>query len=489
MYMTVDRLYACIRRHIECGDLEGALRQIKTFVELIVADDGCTARVFSSKDLDALCMEIGRLSLQYIGGQAPVAEYDQKLTVWLATELYAAGGHTAVLQDLIEALPQRRHMVISTGIMGAIQRAVIEKRFAGYDVELVWAPEGALLEKLSWLQRELLRLRPQQVFLFNHHQDVVAVAAVQPELQAQLCYYHHADHQLALGVHLPHALHIDPHNMGFFNCRDALGVSGNVYLPMTVPDRGGRSQDWVFARDGMVTCSSGSLHKFETPYRYSYLEIVPQLLQTTGGKHVHIGPLSSVALGKIRAGIAAAGISLDKFIHVPLTPSVWQALLDHRVDVYLVSFPHGGGRASIEVMGSATPVVVHQHYRSRFLGGADMLYAEACAWENPSGLMEYLGKLSVLDIKRQSALARSHYEHHHRPELLNVALRSDFTNLPAHPIPLRRYIPDQLQCCLDGVGRVHWLLVRGRLFRRQMYRKWNVLPRLAAIFRKFILRR
>lgn len=489
MYMTVDRLQAQISRRIERGDLDGALNEIKTFVELIVADEGCAARVFSSRELDTLCTEIGRVSLQRLGGDVPTAGYDKELTIWLATELYAAGGHTAVLQDLIEALPQRRHVVISTGIMGATPRAGVEKRFAGLDVELVWIPEGTLLEKLMWLQRELLRLRPQQVFLFNHHQDIVAVAAAQPELQAQLRYFHHADHQLALGVHLPHALHIDPHNMGFFNCRDTLGVNDNVYLPMTVPDRGGRAEDWVFARDGMVTCSSGSLHKFETPYRYSYLEMVPQLLKTTGGKHVHIGPLSSVALGKIHAGIAAAGIAPDKFVHVPWVPSVWQALLDHRVDVNLVSFPHGGGRASIEVMGSATPVVVHQHYRSRFLGGADMLYPEAYAWETPSGLMEYLGGLDIMEIRRQSALARSHYEHHHRPELLRAALQSDFAVLPASPIPLRRYIQDQLQCCLDGFGRVHLYVLRVRVFRRQMYRKWNVLPRLAAIIRKFILRR
>ncbi len=53
-------------------------------------------------------------------------------------------------------------------------------------------------------------------------------------------FYHHGDHHLCLGVYLSHLEHIDPHPMGYHNCRDALGID-NTYIPLTVDDKGDRA--------------------------------------------------------------------------------------------------------------------------------------------------------------------------------------------------------------------------------------------------------
>ena len=470
MFHSTEELAAHVRLKLAQGKPESALGLIRDFVELICLDERFTARVFSSALLDELCQEIGRISLQTLMANKTGAPTSQNTVVYIATKLYMAGGHSAVLEDFIHAQPELGHIVFVTGIAGSPERTLVGKRFTRSNVKLLWVPSGGLMEKLLWVQGKLLEISPEKVFLFNHHEDVVAIAAVQPQLQKHLYYYHHADHQLALGVHLPHAVHIDIHNMGYFNCREAQHKADNFYLPLTIADQGERPRELQFMETGqLVTCAVGGQRKFEAPYRYSYAVLVPEILVGPVGKHIHIGPLSTATLQKIRGELEVRGIAQTQFIHIPWTANVWRALWEHRVDVYLVSFPYCGARAIVEAMGSSTPVIAHQNYHNSFLSGIDMLYPSAYAWSNPGDLLAHLGELTPDRLVEEGKLARAHYETHHHPALLQRALDNDFTSPVAQPIPLRKYVPDQLQCCLDEFDGWHLYMARVRQLTKRVY--------------------
>ena len=90
---------------------------------------------------------------------------------------------------------------------------------------------------------------------------------------------------------------------------------------------------------------------------------------------------------------------------------------DHRVDAYIVSFPIGGGRTSVEVMGSGTPIIVHQNYHSSFFGGAEIIYSEAFSWRYPEELYSCLISLDQETLIKQSSLSRRHYENYHTHQI------------------------------------------------------------------------
>jgi GT2 family glycosyltransferase len=134
-------------------------------------------------------------------------------------------------------------------------------------------------------------------------------------------------------------------------------------------------------------------------------------------------------------------------------------MIAHRVDLYVSSFPLGGGRAAVEVMGSGTPMVMHQGYASRFHGGADLAYPEALCWGTPGELHHHLQALTAESLAEQAANARRYYERYYTSDKLSQELtRIDEETPGLRPEPLRAYRPDAIQIYLDQVnlGFAYW---------------------------------
>lgn len=411
------------------GKLDSALHIIHDFVDRIITEPLCTSQIFASRDLDVLCQEIGKKSLvkKHINKiYASSAKVNQSTFTYIVTKLQKSGGHTQVIKDFIMARPQAKHIILSTEIEGKSEsNYVISLLAKDVSVEFEAAPKGSYLKRLIWLQQRLQEIEANDNYLFNHHQDSIAVAAIQPEMQIKASFYHHGDHHLCLGVHLKHLQHIDPHPMGYHYCRDELSID-NIYIPFAIDDKGVRSKNLGFKDDGLLTtCTAARSNKLEVPYYVNYVDVIPALLNVTGGKHIHIGRLSLWALYKIRKALKQKGLSKAKFIYVPWVPSVWVALHEFRVDLYIASFPYGGGITLIEAMGAGVPVALHKHIYSRVLSGIDLAYPSVFYWSDPERLFDFCANVSKNDLKTFSRLARMHFEQFHQFNILQDILLND----------------------------------------------------------------
>ena len=454
------------------GDVEAGLRVIYNSVEQIVTEPLCTAQVFASNDLDKACQAIGQISLRKLGITLPVkkVQRDKALYVYIVTRIQKSGGHTRVIQDFIKARPDAHHSLILTELAGPsdvefISQGLMKKQ-PGISIE---AAQGlGFHDRLAWLQKRLAELAPDHFYLFNHHQDSVAVAAVQPEMGLTGSFYHHGDHHLCLGVTLSFIGHIDIHQWGHNYCRHTLGLE-NTYVPLTVDDRGALPNNWAFMPQGrLTTCTVGRHNKVEAPYFIRYVELVPQLLKATGGTHVHIGQLTFWGLRRIRQGLKKLQVNPDRFVYVPWVPSVWEALQKYKIDFCIASFPYGGGITLIEIMGAGVPVAIHRHIYSRLLSTMDMAYPDVFTWRYPEELFAYCKTLTPAILQLNSQKARQHYEKHHRPSIL-----ADILNNKSKPPSIDADFSTGYDIKYDEWGK--WMegqLNLGRLAYRSLYRAY-----------------
>lgn len=465
---------------LDHGRINTALRLIHDFVERIVTEPICTAQVFASRDLDESCLRIGRRNLASL--VAPQFNLwpdcgSRPIVIYLVSRLQRSGGHSRLVQDFIREQPEKNHLILSTEIGGPSDKDYFSQIFAARkNVRFVRAPGGNFEARLVWLQSLLLISQAEHVYLFNHHQDCVAVAALVPELGLKGSFCHHGDHHLCLGVHLSHLAHIDLHPMGYHYCRNELGVD-NLYLPLTFEDKNCVPVQISLTPDrSLATATVARSNKVEIPYYVSYLDTVPRIIKATGGQHIHIGKLTPWALRRIHRELRKLGIQRERFVYIEWTPSVWQTLQQHQIDVYIASFPYGAGLTLIEAMGAGIPAIMHQHMYSRVLSGLELAYPEAFHWADPEDLLTYLTNLTPEKLEHEKKLSRLHYEKFHRPEILQAYLKNPASvELPVPPLA------SEFRPRLDEwAAWAETQLNFPRLLYRFTYRSWRRLRRWAS---------
>lgn len=416
------------------GDWPAMLMELSNTVIALLNDPRAKGLVFGSAELDRFCLAAGEMAARQLKLETPTAYHDH-IAVHLATELYdGQGGHSLALKDVIRARPDLTHVVLVTNLHG---RPLPLQAFAADlppTVQMLMAPPMNLNDKLQWLQLQLATLKPGLLTLFNHHYDVASVAAAQPGVAREIAYFHHADHDMALGVYLPHALHVDCTNLSFHKCQHFLGVHNAVYWPLTSPDQGVRPSH-VFMPEGQLrTCSHGSAGKFMAPARHDYFDVMLRRLAEVGGTHLHIGMLPDAVLQGFRNRLTEAGIDAARFQYQPPVRSLWGFLRDGDIDLCISSFPFQGAKGLVETQGAGLPVLIQQSSLSKHHSTRDLIYEEALWWETPDDFIRVLAAQTPDTLAEQARASRRFYELWHHPRELAYALNSAHRSAPCPPV-------------------------------------------------------
>lgn len=433
--MSIDNKYIQnIKILIASNKINRALREIQWLVLKVISDSRYTAAIYDSPELDQLCEKIGIRVADEIQNKKDLAtdNISKHSLVIVCSRLQASGGHTRVIEDFIRYTPKNDVLVLVTEVPAISDRIYAEKSLTELGATVECCGRGNLEHRLYWLNTRLLSAEPDEIFLFNHHEDSVAVAAMQIVKKAKVYFYHHGDHHLSLGVHLSGAEHIDIHAFGYENCRIKLGVTNNTYYPLVTKDMGTRPDTLGFMSSGqLITCTAAGKNKVEIKHEgSSYIDLIPRLLSLTKGRHIHIGKLSRLARYRMQRALKQAGVEESAFIYIPWVKSVWTALHEYKIDVYISSFPITGGRTLIEAMGSGTPVILYNNPKSRVLSGIDLVYPSAFIWSEEDDLLNYLQCLTSEKLLAESKLARSYFLKYYRDELLEKSLTQQAHHAP-----------------------------------------------------------
>jgi glycosyltransferase involved in cell wall biosynthesis len=347
--------------------------------------------------------------------------------VFLATELYGDGGHTALIGDFVAALAEApgaapAHLVLTQSSHRAATLPEPIRIRTGIARENLHGIEGpSLRERFDQLLALMIGLRPGRLFLFHHPEDPLASVIAQPAIAPGRYLVHHADASPSLGLHVPgmRVIELNPFAAAAARTRR---MPADLLL-LTVRDPGPRPHGFR-ALDRLVTATCGNQHKYEAEeHAYRYPEVVAAVVKATGGRHIHIGTLSERTLVAIAMALRGAGVAMERFVHVPWVPSLAAALWEHRCDVYLASFPMDGARAFVEVAASATPYVAHGGFRVPGAASWTIGPRPTAVWNTVEDLAAILARFQDAGVLEEaSRRIRAFYEECHHPDVFRRTL-------------------------------------------------------------------
>jgi hypothetical protein len=371
--------------------------------------------------------ELWRIGGEWLAAHRQPRIDDGDSDVYIATNIYKGGGHTALIGDFVRALstdgaagPPKLIVSNTRGHSPATVDEDAQARTGISASDTVHLRGPSLVDRLDQLFETLLRLKPRRLFLFHHPDDPLPVAAARPEIARQRVLVHHADGRLALGLHLPGICLIDLNPIAAATSR-VQGLAPAL-LRLTAPDPGPRTNGFL-RRQRLVTATSAPFSKVSQPHFYSYPETVGTVLRATTGWHVHIGELDRRTLDAVHAAVQQSGVPDDRFVHIPWTPSLTTTLWEQACDVYLGSYPVDGARTNVEVMASATP---HLRFAARRRSdvASEIAAAGGLAWQTWEDLEVTLHQLADPQVlAERSRLIRAAYESLHHPRVFAACLQ------------------------------------------------------------------
>lgn len=410
---------------------QATLLHYEGLMSSLLAAPGLSGRALGVPEWDAALHRLGRewMASSSLEWPAPdAAASTRSRDVYLATQLYETGGHTALIGDFVRALDGddgsggrgtgRRSHLILTGPQDPFPlQPAIARRIAIPADRITLLTGSTLLERVSELFAQLHMLRPERLFLFQHPHDVLASVCAQPEIAPARLLVHHSDGYPTFGLHLPEVQVIDLNPSAVALTRVLGGQSWG--LALTAPDPGPGPRDFL-RRGALVTASCGIAHKFFRDYAPSYPEIVAQLLRATGGWHVHVGALDEDRRDRIDRALDAAGVGRERFEYIPYTASLATTLWDRGCDIYLASFPISGARARAEVLAAGIPYLRH----STLPLETSVPRPGDISWHRLPDLLECLRSLtSASALAQASATVRAEYERTHHPAVFADTLQ------------------------------------------------------------------
>ena len=128
----------------------------------------------SSKRLE-FCQKIGKLNLKnWIIIRKDITCFS-KIDIIICSKISLSGGHSFLIQDIVSS-SNNKFIILITGIGGKTDISLIKSRFKELqNIQIYKSINGNFSSKLNWIQKEIIKIKPSNIWLINAHEDSVAV--------------------------------------------------------------------------------------------------------------------------------------------------------------------------------------------------------------------------------------------------------------------------------------------------------------------------
>jgi hypothetical protein len=373
--------------------------------------------MYAFRLVDELAEAVGRCILLTNDTEVPTTDFSENDAILLVSGLVPGGGGIfREIRSFVEMLLSAGYRVGIVSTQSIKTDTSLFPKYFGSPNVWIWCAneEDNLYTQAKNVIKTIRDARPKLLFPFITHNDVVGNAAIQHDITETTILDYVYDHGLSLGI-LNSS--IDKVIVKTYSQARALqNMAPDMDFCLVPPFMKDLQAPYHAAYEplpnGVVNTATAAAraYKVEGGYKYSYTEMLPIIMATSGGRHTHYGPLSDDGLKTIFKGMDALGLARSQFRHIRWTNQLGRSLIEEKTSLFISPFPVCSARIAMEVAACGIPSANHVLETTGIPQALEFTDPNQFVWRKPSELLAIIANVSEDDLRAKSKSARKHFE-------------------------------------------------------------------------------
>ena len=394
-------------------------------------------QVYKSEFIDSFCESLGFVEMVKRGFRpsAPLSAKKKHILITVSKLTSTGGGVYNEIKDIINMYPNHNVYILWTDVNEEQELdAAVKNQLAEFKNLTCIYGQTSTADKISNLCDKIIAIAPSKIYHYCGHNNVYLTALIQSMLAPKNICVFSFDHGFSLGLdNTNYDTYITKRPMDYEILYKQYG-NKVIYMPCWNADKIGKNKYKPFdSHKNLITASAAARYYKLSSGDNGYTEIIARLLQKTGGKHIHYGPIPEDELKNIKQTLACYNVPDENFVNIAWAENLAESMHQEHVDVFIEPFPTVSYKITLDVLSAGIPVIAHKSYLR--MGITDFLYQNHMEWNRAEDFIETLANISKQDLQKHSELSRQYYEQNHSPKVLTTY----FTNETEFEKP--RHIP------------------------------------------------
>lgn len=421
--------------------IEQALKNISDYAEIFAFSqmDFVLQHVYYSAYIDTLCASLGYIDQIRNPEHVQKKAVMQNLCIVNSVLNPQGGGIFSEIKELVEIYQDKNVYLIVTG-MEQIPVQVTDI-FAKYSNLKILCPPKGCTNRFAWFKERVVHIAPFRTYYYSSHKDAYGAALAQKGCCENITLFSF-DHGYLCGISNPNLDHIIAKRPADYWMLVKKFRQKVLYIPAwseDICDSENRTYDPFAHHTGLITASGAARsYKIDGQPPYRYIDMIVDLLKSTGGVHFHFGDLPDMMQNEIREKLKLKGVAPEQFVHVPWADNLPLALLENHVDVFVEPFPIVSYKLTLQVLSVGIPIIAWKGFTRMSI--ADFIPRDSMFWKSREEFISVLSNVNKDYLTEQSGKALQYFHKYHSKKIIGQNLRNNIGLL----VPEKYFYPDNV---------------------------------------------
>lgn len=420
-YKSLDDFSNFFNKLINYQNYEAALRELFFYSFIVQSNPLKNKNYLSSKFIDNM---ICKLSTSYRSSNLfKKNKFDQKkhnldlFDMFIFCSKYQkTGGHSRIIDDLIDKNKNKNILILSTEIYGKSDYIFFHKKHSKKNeiIKFLCIPGKNFFAKLNFVASVVDYAKNKKIFLLNSNSDPIHLSSINyKKINNNIHFIHHADYSFSLGATL-NFRHYDLNQMHKKTCSKHLFIDHkvlNLFKLQNLQKNYSKNSlnffDIKFDPEKINFVIVGNYNKFFPDFLLIDLFFFYKaILKDTKHRIYFVGNIPIILKFLFLLMLQINLISPKRSIFLKYSSNLNNTFSEINANIFVTSFPVFGGLSLLEALSFGLPVLIKDNNHKYFSGIPYLKRNSFISWNSFDDLRSLIKKIDKNFFVKYSKLSR-----------------------------------------------------------------------------------